>query len=30
MRLCYELAIANIEIYEVMKRLLKKNINSDK
>jgi len=24
MRLCYELTIANIEIYEVMKRLVKK------
>jgi len=30
MRLCYELTIANIEIYEVMKRLVKKNINPDK
>jgi hypothetical protein len=28
--LCYELTIANIEIYEVMKRLVKKNINPDK
>jgi hypothetical protein len=26
MRLCYELTIANIEIYEVMKRLVKKTI----
>ena len=30
MRLCYELTIANIEIYEVMKRRVKKNINPDK
>jgi len=30
MRLCYELTIANIEIYEVMKKLVKKNINPDK
>jgi hypothetical protein len=29
MRPCYELAIANIEIYEVMKKL-EKSINSDK
>ena len=27
MRLCYEVTIANIEIYEVMKRLVKKTIN---
>jgi hypothetical protein len=26
MRLCYEFTIANIEIYEVMKRLVKKTI----
>jgi hypothetical protein len=27
MRLCYEVTIANIEIYEVMKRFVKKTIN---
>ena len=28
MRLCYEVTIANIEIYEVMKRLVKKTNKS--